>query len=97
MLLRAVHHWHSKPDTRDAATIIMLQRPDSIAENILERYTGTSVQEFEDYILLTNFRGYVQAFAEKFSIEVHEATWVTAHAPDQGLTFLTRSSLQSQS
>ncbi len=45
----------------------MLQRPDSIAENTLERYTGTSVQEFEDYILLTNFRGYVQAFSEKFS------------------------------
>lgn len=41
-----------------------------IARNWLPRYTGTEVDAFGDYILLTNFRGYVDAFAEKFDVEV---------------------------
>jgi len=41
-----------------------------IAENWLPRYTGTQIDEFGDYILLTNFKDYVTAFAEKFDVEV---------------------------
>lgn len=38
----------------------------SIVENWLPRYTGTELNEFGDYILLTNFDDYVRRFAKKF-------------------------------
>lgn len=41
-----------------------------IAKNWLPRYTGTSIDEFGDYILLTNFYNYVEKFAEKFDCEI---------------------------
>ena len=41
-----------------------------IAENWLPRYTGTQIDEFGESILLTNFKDYVTAFAEKFNVEV---------------------------
>ncbi len=41
-----------------------------IAENWLPRYTGTPVGALGDYILLTNFSSYVDAFAERFNAEI---------------------------
>ena len=41
-----------------------------IAENWLPRYTGTQIDEFGESILLTNFKDYVTAFAEKFDVEI---------------------------
>ncbi len=41
-----------------------------IAKNWLPRYTGTQIDEFGDYILLTNFNNYVTQFADKFNCEV---------------------------
>ena len=41
-----------------------------IAKNWLPRYTGTNIEEFGDYILLTNFGNYVNQFAEKFNCDV---------------------------
>ncbi len=41
-----------------------------IAKNWLPRYTGTKLDEFGDYILLTNFNNYVTKFAEKFNCEI---------------------------
>lgn len=41
-----------------------------IANNWLPRYTGTPLEEFGDYLLLTNFKNYVQMFADKFNCEV---------------------------
>ena len=41
-----------------------------IAKNWLPRYTGTSIDEFGDYILLTNFYNYVEKFAEKFKCDI---------------------------
>ena len=41
-----------------------------IAENWLPRYTGTQIDEFGESILLTDFKDYVTAFAEKFDVEV---------------------------
>lgn len=42
-----------------------------IAKNWLPRYTGMPIDKFGDFILLTNFQGYVQRFAERFGCEVH--------------------------
>jgi AMP nucleosidase len=41
-----------------------------IVENWLPRYTGTALNEFGEYILLTNFINYVDMFAKKFNVEV---------------------------
>jgi AMP nucleosidase len=43
---------------------------EQIVENWLPRYTGTAVEDFGNYILLTNFGNYVTMFAEKFGVEV---------------------------
>jgi len=44
-----------------------------IAKNWLPRYTGTQIDEFGDYMLLTNFHDYVTRFGEKFNCEVKGA------------------------
>ncbi len=41
-----------------------------IAKNWLPRYTGTKLDEFGDYILLTNFNNYVVDFAQQFNCEI---------------------------
>jgi AMP nucleosidase len=41
-----------------------------IAKNWLPRYTGTRLDEFGDYMLLTNFHNYVERFAERFNCEI---------------------------
>ena len=41
-----------------------------IVANWLPRYTGTSLDGFGEYILLTNFINYVEQFAEQFGVEV---------------------------
>jgi AMP nucleosidase len=41
-----------------------------IATNWLPRYTGTPVNEFGDYILLTNFSSAIEQFAERFDVPI---------------------------
>lgn len=41
-----------------------------IARNWLPRYTGTSIDEFGDYVLLTNFKDYIERFADRFDCEI---------------------------
>jgi AMP nucleosidase len=43
---------------------------EDIVKNWLPRYTGTPLEEFKPYILLTNFINYVEMFAERFDVEV---------------------------
>ena len=42
-----------------------------IAKNWLPRYTGMALDEFGDYILLTNFQYYLTKFAERFGCDIH--------------------------
>ena len=42
-----------------------------IAKNWLPRYTGTALDKFGDYILLTNFGYYVNNFAEMFNCDIY--------------------------
>lgn len=42
----------------------------AIARDWLPRYTGLDVDDFGDYVLLTNFKNYVDAFARRFDCEV---------------------------
>ncbi|MBI1937925.1 MAG: AMP nucleosidase [Ignavibacteriales bacterium] len=41
-----------------------------IAKNWLPRYTGTNIDQFGDYLLLTNFHNYVTKFAERFNCDI---------------------------
>ena len=41
-----------------------------IAKNWLPRYTGMPIDQFGDYILLTNFRNYLTNFAEMFNCDI---------------------------
>lgn len=41
-----------------------------IVSNWLPRYTGMSLDQFGQYILLTNFQNYVSMFAERFQVEI---------------------------
>lgn len=43
---------------------------EEIVENWLPRYTGTELEEFGQYILLTNFKNYVDLFAQKFDVSI---------------------------
>ena len=47
-----------------------MKTKEDIVNNWLPRYTGVELEDFADYILLTNFANYVEIFAEKFSVEV---------------------------
>lgn len=43
----------------------------AIARNWLPRYTGMPLDNFANYILLTNFGNYVTQFAETFNCDIH--------------------------
>jgi len=47
-----------------------MQTKEEIVKNWLPRYTGTPIEEFKPYILLTNFSNYVKMFADKYGVEV---------------------------
>ena len=44
---------------------------EEIVKNWLPRYTGTPLDKFRKYILLTNFHSYIKLFAEIFRAEVY--------------------------
>ncbi|GAA4413776.1 AMP nucleosidase [Nibrella viscosa] len=48
-----------------------MKTKDEIVQNWLPRYTGTPIDQFGEYILLTNFINYVELFATKFGVEIH--------------------------
>jgi len=42
-----------------------------LAKDWLPRYTGMPIDDFGDYILLTNFSNYLHRFCEKFGTDIH--------------------------
>lgn len=47
-----------------------MRTKEEIVENWLPRYTATPLEEFGEYILLTNFADYVTKFADRFKVPV---------------------------
>ena len=66
----------------------MLKTKQEIVENWLPRYTRRSLEEFDEYILLTNFNKYVINFAQKFGVDViwQDANMISASA--NGITII---------
>ena len=60
-----------------------------IARNWLPRYTGMALDEIGDWVLLTNFAGYLHHFAEKFGCEISgEGRPMQAATNSAGLTMV---------
>ncbi len=60
-----------------------------IARNWLPRYTGMEIDEFGDYILLTNFRHYLSMFADQFDCTIYgENRPMQAATNTQGLSII---------
>lgn len=60
-----------------------------IANNWLPRYTGMPLEQFGEYVLLTNFFDYVKRFANKFECEIHgEGKPMQAATNSNGLTII---------
>jgi AMP nucleosidase len=60
-----------------------------IAKNWLPRYTGMPLEQFGEYILITNFKDYVTKFAERFSSEIYgEGRAMQASTNKDGLTII---------
>ncbi|KYG70123.1 AMP nucleosidase [Bdellovibrio bacteriovorus] len=59
-----------------------------IVDNWLPRYTGVPLNEFGQYILLTNFGNYVKMFAEKFDVPVRGLDRPMQSATAENITIL---------
>lgn len=47
-----------------------MKTKEEIVKDWLPRYTGTPLETFGEYILMTNFINYVEMFAQKFNVEI---------------------------
>ncbi len=63
-------------------------RPDSYARQTLERYTGSSLEDFGAYILLCNFRRYVDAFSQQSGAAVQSANWHVVHDTKRSISLI---------
>ncbi|MDA9921640.1 AMP nucleosidase [Gammaproteobacteria bacterium] len=60
-----------------------------IAKNWLPRYTGMPLEQFGEYILITNFKDYVTKFSGRFSSEIYgEGRAMQASTNSDGLTII---------
>jgi len=59
-----------------------------IVDNWLPRYTGKKIEEFGEYILLTNFQNYVKLFADLHNAEVNGLGRNMPNATADGITII---------
>ena len=65
-----------------------MKTKEEIVNNWLPRYTGVPLDEFGQYILLTNFSNYVYMFAEQFDCEVRGKDKPMQTATANGITII---------
>ena len=65
-----------------------MKTKEEIVANWLPRYTKRPLEDFGEYILLTNFNKYVELFAEKFNVPIlgRDANMISASA--EGITII---------
>ncbi len=75
--------------TEDDIEDIDLFSRDHVGISTLERYTGSDKHEFQPYILLTNFRRYLDAFSEIHSVPIlHGSAMRICHCPKENITII---------
>jgi AMP nucleosidase len=65
-----------------------MKTKEDIVNNWLPRYTGVALNEFGQYILLTNFSNYVYMFAEQFGAQVRGTDKPMQSATANGITII---------
>jgi AMP nucleosidase len=65
-----------------------LKSKKEIVDNWLPRYTGVQLEEFGDYILLTNFGDYIEMFASEFEVEIQGKDKPMQSATSNGITII---------
>ena len=65
-----------------------MQTKEEIVNNWLPRYTGAALEEFGEYILLTNFSGYLEIFAEINNCEIKGKDKAMPIATAKGITMI---------
>ncbi|MBA3679660.1 MAG: AMP nucleosidase [Bacteroidetes bacterium] len=65
-----------------------MKSKEEIVNNWLPRYTGKKLEDFGQYILLTNFGGYVKMFAEWNNVEVEGFDRPMQTATSNGITII---------
>jgi len=65
-----------------------MKSKEEIVNNWLPRYTGKKLEDFGQYILLTNFGGYVKLFAEWNNVEVEGLDRPMQTATSNGITII---------
>lgn len=60
-----------------------------VARGILERYTGARAEEFNAYVILTNFHKYMEVFADQFKGKRCEGSAMSVvHSPEIGVSMI---------
>lgn len=65
-----------------------MKTKEEIVQNWLPRYTGTPLEKFGKYILLTNFSKYVKMFAEWHNVEIDGKDMPMPNATANGITII---------
>ncbi len=65
-----------------------MKTKEEIVENWLPRYTGRPLNEFGEYILLTNFQLYVEMFAQRFEVPILGSDRNMPNASHDGITII---------
>lgn len=75
-------------DQKEIEQINQLTR-DRVGVSTLERYTGSSIEDFQPYILLTNFYKYVKSFSESLNEHIHHGSaMVVCHSKKAGVSII---------
>lgn len=60
-----------------------------IARDMLHRYTGSPVEEFQRYIILTNFHRYLESFCDVYHCQIKTGSMMqVVHAPQINLSMI---------
>ena len=65
-----------------------MKTKDEIVKDWLTRYTGTELNEFGEYILLTNFQGYLNIFADMYKTKIVGSDKAMPTATAHGITMI---------
>ncbi len=63
-------------------------RPDSYARQTLERYTGSSLDQFGSYILLCNFQRYIDQFVDLAGAPEQSGNWAVVHDEKNNISLI---------
>lgn len=65
-----------------------METKSEITSNWLPRYTGTALEDFGEYILLTNFSLYLKLFSRKFKVDIKGTNRTMQSATAENITII---------